>query len=205
MIHTAELAKAIAQAEQAREKKSVMVAKIMRSINDAEGQIAQLVKQDQAEAYRAIELLKVNDDLRQRNAALNKELMDERSRANRLEVELSKKMNEYQDMIVRLNKEKESPIFWIAAEEAHNERRPTKQQRREESEERMIAMSTVLSFGSTRMTQEAIQTVVDLLYFAINDRTPEEEKIIMKLMADFRKSLRPQMDVKDSTQNFYMK
>ncbi len=205
MIHTAELAKAIAQAEQAREKKSVMVAKIMRSINDAEGQIAQLVKQDQAEAYRAIELLKVNDDLRQRNAALNKELMDERSRANRLEVELSKKMNEYQDMIVRLNKEKESPIFWIAAEEAHNERRPTKQQRREESEERMIAMSTVLSFGSTRMTQEAIQTVVDLLYFAINDRTPEEEKIIQKLMADFRKSLRPQMDVKDSTQNFYMK
>ena len=69
----------------------------------------------------------------------------------------------------------------------------------------MIAMSTVLSFGSTRMTQEAIQTVVDLLYFAINDRTPEEEKIIQKLMADFRKSLRPQMDVKDSTQNFYMK
>ena len=205
MIHTAELAKAIAQAEQAREKKSVMVAKIMRSINDAEGQIAQLVKQDQAEAYRAIELLKVNDDLRQRNAALNKELMDERSRANRLEVELSKKMNEYQDMIVRLNKEKESPIFWIAAEEAHNERRPTKQQRREESEERMIAMSTVLSFGSTRMTQEAIQTVVDLLYFAINDRTSEEEKNIKKLMADFRKSLRPQMDVKDSTQNFYMK
>ena len=167
MIHTAELAKAIAQAEKKREKKSVMVAKIMRSINDAEGQIAQLVKQDQAEAYRAIELLKVNDDLRQRNAALNKELMDERSRANRLEVELSKKMNEYQDMIVRLNKEKESPIFWIAAEEAHNERRPTKQQRREESEERMIAMSTVLSFGSTRMTQEAVQT----------DRENEPEKM----------------------------
>ena len=66
MIQTAELAKAIAQAEQAREKKSAMVAKIMRSINDAEGQIAQLVKQDQAEAYRAIELLKVNDDLRQK-------------------------------------------------------------------------------------------------------------------------------------------
>lgn len=205
MIQTAELAKAIAQAEQAREKKSVMVAKIMRSINDAEGQIAQLVKQDQAEAYRAIELLKVNDDLRQRNAALSKALMDERSRANRLEVELSKKMNEYQDMIVRLNKEKESPIFWIAAEEAHNERRPTKQQRREESEERMIAMSTILSFGSTRMTQESVQTIVDLLYFAINDRTAEEDKIIKKLMADFRKSLRPQMDVKDSTQNFYMK
>ena len=32
-----------------------------------------------------------------------------------------------------------------------------------------------------------------------------EEKIIKKLMADFRKSLRPQMDVKDSTQNFYLK
>ena len=205
MIQTAELAKAIAQAEQAREKKSAMVAKIMRSINDAEGQIAQLVKQDQAEAYRAIELLKVNDDLRQRNAALSKALMDERSRAKRLEVELSRKMNEYQDMIVRLNKGKTSPLFWIAAEEAYNERKPTKQQKGEESEERMIALNTVLSFGSTRMTQEAVQTVVDLLYFAINDRTPEEEKNIKKLMSDFRKTMRPQMDVKDSTQNFYMK
>ena len=69
----------------------------------------------------------------------------------------------------------------------------------------MIAMSTVLSFGTTRMTQEAVQTVVDLLFFAINDRTPEEEKSIKQLMTDFRKALRPQMDVKDSTQNFYMK
>lgn len=212
MIHTAELAKAVAQTEQARKKKAEVLAMIMRSINETETLIAQLGEQNQDEINRTLKLQEENvnlrqknNDLRDRNAALNKELMDERSRANRLEVELSKKMNEYQDMIVRLNKEKESPIFWIAAEEAHNERRPTKQQRREESEERMIAMSTVLSFGSTRMTQEAIQTVVDLLYFAINDRTPEEEKIIKKLMADFRKSLRPQMDVKDSTQNFYMK
>ena len=205
MIQTAELAKAIAQAEQAREKKSVMVAKIMRSINDAEGQIAQLVKQDQAEAYRAIELLKVNDDLRQRNAALSKALMDERSRANRLEVELSKKMFEYQDMIVRLRKEKEGSQYWIAAEDYYDERKPTRQQKLQENKERMIAMSTILSFGSTRMTQESVQTIVDLLYFAINDRTPEEDKIIKKLMADFRKALRPQMDVKDSTQNFYMK
>lgn len=205
MIQTAELAKAIAQAEQAREKKSAMVAKIMRSINDAEGQIAQLVKQDQAEAYRAIELLKVNDDLRQRNAALSKALMDERSRANRLEVELSKKMFEYQDMIVRLRKEKEGSQYWIAAEDYYDERKPTRQQKLQENKERMIAMSTILSFGSTRMTQEAVQTIVDLLYFAINDRTPEEDKIIKKLMADFRKALRPQMDVKDSTQNFYMK
>ena len=205
MIHTAELAKAIAQAEQAREKKSAMVAKIMRSINDAEGQIAQLVKQDQAEAYRAIELLKVNDDLRQKNAALSKELMDERSRANRLEVELSKKMFEYQDKIVRLRKEKEGSQYWIAAEDYYDERKPTKQQKLQENKERMIAMSTILSFGSTRMTQEAVQTVVDLLYFAINDRTPEEEKNIKKLMSDFRKTMRPQMDVKDSTQNFYMK
>lgn len=205
MIQTAELAKAIAQAEQAREKKSAMVAKIMRSINDAEGQIAQLVKQDQAEAYRAIELLKVNDDLRQRNAALNKALMDERSRANRLEVELSKKMFEYQDMIVRLRKEKEGSQYWIAAEDYYDERKPTRQQKLQENKERMIAMSTILSFGSTRMTQESVQTIVDLLYFAINDRTPEEDKIIKKLMADFRKALRPQMDVKDSTQNFYMK
>ena len=205
MIHTAELAKAIAQAEQAREKKSAMVAKIMRSINDAEGQIAQLVKQDQAEAYRAIELLKVNDDLRQKNAALSKALMDERSRANRLEVELSKKMFEYQDMIVRLRKEKEGSQYWIAAEDYYDERKPTRQQKLQENKERMIAMSTILSFGSTRMTQEAVQTVVDLLYFAINDRTPEEEKNIKKLMSDFRKAMRPQMDVKDSTQNFYMK
>lgn len=205
MIQTAELAKAIAQAEQAREKKSAMVAKIMRSINDAEGQIAQLVKQDQAEAYRAIELLKVNDDLRQRNAALSKALMDERSRANRLEVELSKKMFEYQDMIVRLRKEKEGSQYWIAAEDYYDERKPTRQQKLQENKERMIAMSTILSFGSTRMTQESVQTIVDLLYFAINDRTPEEDKIIKKLMADFRKVLRPQMDVKDSTQNFYMK
>ena len=151
MIQTAELAKAIAQAEQAREKKSAMVAKIMRSINDAEGQIAQLVKQDQAEAYRAIELLKVNDDLRQRNAALSKALMDERSRANRLEVELSKKMFEYQDMIVRLRKEKEGSQYWIAAEDYYDERKPTRQQKLQENKERMIAMSTILSFGSTRM------------------------------------------------------
>lgn len=205
MIQTAELAKAIAQAEQAREKKSAMVAKIMRSINDAEGQIAQLVKQDQAEAYRAIELLKVNDDLRQKNAALSKALMDERSRANRLEVELSKKMFEYQDMIVRLRKEKEGSQYWIAAEDYYDERKPTRQQKLQENKERMIAMSTILSFGSTRMTQESVQTIVDLLYFAINDRTPEEEKNIKKLMSDFRKAMRPQMDVKDSTQNFYMK
>ena len=205
MIQTAELAKAIAQAEQAREKKSAMVAKIMRSINDAEGQIAQLVKQDQTEAYRAIELLKVNDDLRQRNAALSKALMDERSRANRLEVELSKKMFEYQDMIVRLRKEKEGSQYWIAAEDYYDERKPTRQQKLQENKERMIAMSTILSFGSTRMTQESVQTIVDLLSFAINNSTPEEDKILKKLIVDFRKALRPQMDVKDSTQNFYMK
>ena len=212
MIHTAELAKAVAQTEQARQKKVAMVAKIMRSINEAEGLITQLGEQNQDEINRALEIQKENVDLRQknnvlreRNAALNKELMDERSRAKRLEDELSKKMNEYQDMIVRLNKGKTSPISWIAAEEAYNERKPTKQQKVEESEERMIALNTVLSFGSTRMTQEAVQTVVDLLYFAINDRTPEEEKNIKKLMSDFRKAMRPQMDVKDSTQNFYMK
>jgi hypothetical protein len=147
----------------------------------------------------------VNDDLRQRNAALSKALMDERSRANRLEVELSKKMFEYQDMIVRLRKEKEGSQYWIAAEDYYDERKPTRQQKLQENKERMIAMSTILSFGSTRMTQESVQTIVDLLYFAINDRTPEEDKIIKKLMADFRKALRPQMDVKDSTQNFYMK
>ena len=131
--------------------------------------------------------------------------MDEQSRAKRLEVELSKKMFEYQDMIVRLRKEKEGSKYWIAAEDYYDERKPTRQQKLQENKERMIAMSTILSFGSTRMTQESVQTIVDLLYFAINDRTPEEDKIIKKLMADFRKALRPQMDVKDSTQNFYMK
>ena len=212
MIHTAELAKAVARTEQARQKKAKVLDMIMRSINETEALIAQLGKQNQDELNRALEIQKENvdlrqknNDLRERNAALNKELMDERSRAKRLEDELSKKMNEYQDMIVRLNKGKTSPISWIAAEEAYNERKPTKQQKVEESEERMIALNTVLSFGSTRMTQEAVQTVVDLLYFAINDRTPEEEKNIKKLMADFRKALRPQMDVKDSTQNFYLK
>ena len=152
-----------------------------------------------------MEILDENADLKQRNAALNKELMDQTSRANRLEEELSKKVHEYQDIIVKLSKEKEGPRYWIAAEDDYDEHESTRRQKSKESEERMIAMSTVLSFGSTRMTQDAIQTIVDLLHFALNDRTPEEDKAIKKMMDDFRKTLRPQMEVKDSTQNFYMK
>ncbi len=209
MIHTAELAKAIALAEQDRQKKSAMVAKIMRTINDAEGQIAQLVKQDQMEAYRAIEILKTNDnlrkqnsDLKDRNAALNKELMDERSRANRMESELREQVARNQlERRYLLTRNRYGGMMTAEAEPDEDKCRGKNQK----DEERAIPFSTILSFGSTRMTQEAVQTIVDLLYFAINDRTPEEDKIIKKMMADFRKALRPQMDVKDSTQNFYMK
>lgn len=95
MIHTAELAKAVARTEQARQKKAEVLAMIMRSINETEALIAQLGEQNQHELNRALEIQKENvelrqknNDLRDRNAALNKELMDERSRANRMESEL---------------------------------------------------------------------------------------------------------------------
>ena len=208
MIHTAELAKAVAQTEQARQKKVAMVAKIMRSINEAEGLIAQLGEQNQDEINRALEIQKENVDLRQknnvlrdRNAALNKELMDERSRANRMESELREQIAKNQDVKQYIIHNQYGCIMAAEAGPDEDKCRGINQN----DEERAIPFSTILSFGSTRMTQEAVQTVVDLLYFAINDRTPEEEKNIKKLMADFRKALRPQMDVKDSTQNFYMK
>jgi len=205
MIHEAELAKAIAQTEQARKRNTAFIAKLTHSINEAEDVIAKFSEQSEKEIKRTTELLKENVDLKTQLAAVRKELTDERMRSNRLEVELSKKVHENQNMKVKLRKEIKDGEFWIAAEDDYDERMPTSQQKEQESEERMIAMSTVLSFGTTRMTQEAVQTVVDLLFFAINDRTPEEEKSIKQLMTDFRKALRPQMDVKDSTQNFYMK
>lgn len=206
MKHTTEFAKAIALAEQARNKKSAIVAQILQSINDAEGLIAQLGEQGQMEAKRTIDILEENADLKQRNAALNKELMEQTSRANRLEAELHnqvmKNQEEMQYYHLTFNYDK---IGYMAAEDEAEVAQQPRSQKSQRIKERMIAMSTVLSFGSTRMTQEAVQTVVDLLYFAINDRTPEEDRNIKKLMADFRKTMRPQMDVKDSTQNFYMK
>ena len=208
MIHTAELAKAIARTEQARKKKAEVFAMITRSINETEALIAQLGEQNQDELNRALEIQKENVDLRQknndlrdRNAALHKELMDERSRANRMESELREQIAKNQDVKQYIIHNQYGCIMAAEAGPDEDKCRGINQN----DEERAIPFSTILSFGSTRMTQEAVQTVVDLLYFAINDRTPEEEKNIKKLMADFRKVLRPQMDVKDSTQNFYLK
>jgi len=208
MIHTAELAKAVARTEQARQKKAKVLDMIMRSINETEALIAQLGKQNQDELNRALEIQKENVDLRQknnvlrdRNAALNKELMDERSRANRMESELREQIAKNQEVKQYIIHNQYGCIMAAEAGPDEDKCRGINQN----DEERAIPFSTILSFGSTRMTQEAVQTVVDLLYFAINDRTPEEEKNIKKLMADFRKVLRPQMDVKDSTQNFYLK
>ena len=208
MIHTAELAKAVARTEQARKKKAEVFAMITRSINETEALIAQLGEQNQDELNRALEIQKENVDLRQknndlrdRNAALNKELMDERSRANRMESELREQIAKNQDVKQYIIHNQYGCIMAAEAGPDEDKCRGINQN----DEERAIPFSTILSFGSTRMTQEAVQTVVDLLYFAINDRTPEEEKNIKKLMADFRKVLRPQMDVKDSTQNFYLK
>lgn len=208
MIHTAELAKAVARTEQARQKKAEVLDMIMRSINETEALIAQLGKQNQDELNRALEIQKENVDLRQknnvlrdRNAALNKELMDERSRANRMESELREQIAKNQDVKQYIIHNQYGCIMAAEAGPDEDKCRGINQN----DEERAIPFSTILSFGSTRMTQEAVQTVVDLLYFAINDRTSEEEKNIKKLMADFRKALRPQMDVKDSTQNFYLK
>ena len=208
MIHTAELAKAVARTEQARQKKAKVLDMIMRSINETEALIAQLGKQNQDELNRALEIQKENVDLRQknnvlrdRNAALNKELMDERLRANRMESELREQIAKNQDVKQYIIHNQYGCIMAAEAGPDEDKCRGINQN----DEERAIPFSTILSFGSTRMTQEAVQTVVDLLYFAINDRTSEEEKNIKKLMADFRKALRPQMDVKDSTQNFYLK
>ena len=208
MIHTAELAKAVARTEQARQKKAEVLDMIMRSINETEALIAQLGKQNQDELNKELEIQKENVDLRQknnvlrdRNAALNKELMDERSRANRMESELREQIAKNQEVKQYIIHNQYGCIMAAEAGPDEDKCRGINQN----DEERAIPFSTILSFGSTRMTQEAVQTVVDLLYFAINDRTSEEEKNIKKLMADFRKVLRPQMDVKDSTQNFYMK
>lgn len=205
MIHEAELAKAIAQTEQAHDKKSAIVTKIIRSINDAERMIAQLDQQDQNETKRTLEILKENAELKIKVAAVKKELIDQTSRANRLEAELQEQARKYQETVKSRTVVNNVYYPSVAAKYIEETDKYLTGRGKGENEERMIAMSTVLSFGSTRMTQDSVQTIVDLLYFALNDRTPKEDKAIKKLMADFRKELRSQMNVKDSTQNFYMK
>jgi len=177
MIHEAELTRAIAQNEQALESRRATIAKIARSINEVERQVAKLGEQDQNDIKKTVEMLKENNELRIQLAATKKELMDQTLRSHRLEAELQEHVMKNQNMM-----------------EPH----------RKESEERMIALSSIISYGSTRMVAEDVQKIADMLFFLTPDRTPEEEKAIKKMMADFKKALRPQMDVKDSTQNFYL-
>lgn len=205
MIHEEELKRAMAQAEHARTIKATIVAKLIRSINEAEDMVAQIGEQDQNESKKLIETLKENADLKMRVAAVKKELMDQTMRAKRLEKELRLQVQKYQEAIQTRTVVNNVYNRYEAAEYDDDTAHQDTKRKQQKEEERSIPMSTVLSFGSTRMTEDAVQTVVDLLYFAIDDRTPEEDKNIKKLMADFRKSLRPQMNVKDSTQNFYVK
>lgn len=205
MIHEEELKRAMAQAEHARTKKATIVAKLIRSINEAEGMVAQIGEQDQNESKKWIETLKENADLKMRVAAVKKELMDQTMRAKRLEEELKVQVQKYQE--ATRNRTVVNNVYnsYMAAEYDDDTAHQDTKRKEHKGEERTIPMSTVLSFGSTRMTQEAVQTIVDLLYFAINDRTLEEEKNIKKMIDDFRKTLRPQVNAKDSTQNFYLK
>ena len=205
MIHEEELKRAMAQAEHARTKKATIVAKLIRSINEAEGMVAQIGEQDQNESKKWIETLKENADLKMRVAAVKKELMDQTMRAKRLEEELKVQVQKYQEATRNRTVVYNVYNSNVAAEYDDDADFQDTKRKEHKGEERTIPMSTVLSFGSTRMTQEAVQTLVDLLYFAINDRTPEEEKNIKKMMDDFRKTLRPQVNAKDSTQNFYLK
>ncbi len=167
--------------------------------------VAQIGEQDQNESKKLIETLKENADLKMRVAAVKKELMDQTMRAKRLEEELKVQVQKYQE--ATRNRTVVNNVYnsYMAAEYDDGTAHQDTKRKQQKEEERSIPMSTVLSFGSTRMTQEAVQTIVDLLYFAINDRTPEEEKNIKKIIDDFRKTLRPQVNAKDSTQNFYLK
>lgn len=205
MIIEAKLAKAIAQAEQSRKRNNVFIAKLMNSINEAESTIAQFSEQSEKEVKKTTDLLKENAHLKTQVAAVKKELMDQTLRANRLQEELKLQVLKYQESIQNRTVVNNVYNSYVAAE--YNDDADFHNTKREEhkGEERTIPMSTVLSFGSTRMTLEAVQTLVDLLYFAINDRTSEEDKNIKKMMDDFRKALRPQINAKDSTQYFYLK
>ncbi|MBO5628650.1 MAG: hypothetical protein J5965_06160, partial [Aeriscardovia sp.] len=203
MIHVPELTKAIAQAERNRNKKLAVVDEIIRTINVAEGLVAQIGEQNHKETDKLIEALKENADLKTQIAAVKKELMDQTIRAHRLEDELKVQVQKYQEAAQSRTVVNNVYYSHVAAEYDDDADFQDTKRKEHKGEERTIPMSTVLSFGSTRMTQEAVQTLVDLLYFAINDRTPEEDKNIQKMMDDFRKTLRPQVNAKDSTQNFY--
>ena len=189
----AELARTAAQVEQARKKKELMVLRITNSINDVNKLLEQFNLQDEKDTKRTIGLVNDNTHLKTRIVALQKELMNQKSRADRMEEELREQVAKNQSVI-----HGNDNIDMAAEDDGFAERN-------RKNEERMIPMSTVISFCKTRMTGEAVQTLADLLYFALQDRTAQEEAEIKGMMDAFKTSMRPQMDVKDSTQNFYLK
>lgn len=205
MIHEEELKRAMAHAEHARTKKATIVAKLIRSINEAEGMVAQIGEQDQNESKKLIETLKENADLKMRVAAVKKELMDQTSKAHRLEEELRLQVQKYQEAIQTRTVVNNVYNRYEAAEYDDGTAHQDTKRKQQKEEERRIPMSTVLSFSTSRTSVEQIQTLVDLLYFAIDNRTPKEEKAIKQMLTDFLNPRRPQMNVKDSTQNFYVK
>ena len=205
MIHEEELKRAMAQAEHTRTKKATIVAKLIRSINEAEGMVAQIGEQDQNESKKLIETLKENADLKMRVAAVKKELMDQTSKAHRLEEELRLQVQKYQEAIQTRTVVNNVYNSYMAAEYDDDTAHQDTKRKQQKEEERRIPMSTVLSFSTSRTSVEQIQTLVDLLYFAIDNRTPKEEKAIKQMLTDFLNPRRPQMNVKDSTQNFYVK
>lgn len=191
----AELARTAAQVEQARKKKKLMVLRITNSINDVNKLLEQFNLQDEKDTKRTIGLVNDNTHLKTRIVALQKELMNQKSRADRMEEELREQVAKNQSVI---HGNDNYNIDMAAEDDGFAERN-------RKNEERMIPMSTVISFCKTRMTGEAVQTLADLLYFALQDRTAQEEAEIKGMMDAFKTSMRPQMDVKDSTQNFYLK
>ena len=205
MIPKAEFAKAMAQNEQEQNRRQVQFGKILRIATDLQNLVEQMGERDKKYYDRTAELLKENADLRLRVTSLQKELTDQTMRANRMERELQVQVQRSQMEIEDYRQKMNifiSHSYPIAAEDSFEDRQYKNMYG--EKTERKIPMATVLSFGSTRMTEDAVQTLMDLLYFALSDRTPEEDKSIKKMMTDFRKAQRLQMNVKDSTQNFYM-
>lgn len=204
MIREEELAEAIARKEQAYGKKLSMMTRMESSINTMGQQLAQLRTMAQNDEKKDMDLLKENQDLRIRNAALNKELAEQTSRAKRLEEELKMQVQKYQEAIQHRMVVNNVYKRYMAAEYDEDEDYHDTKREQQKEEERSIPMSTVLSFSTTRSKVEQIQTLVDLLYFALDNRTPEEDKAIKQMLTDFLGPRRPQMNVKDSTQNFYM-
>lgn len=196
MLRKEELTRAISQNMQVRQMRAELMERIGRSINDVEQQIVQLGEQDRKEAGIVDSMMKTNEDLRQKLAEVERELFVQTSKAMRLEEELRAQVEKYQQLTNVYQKRRYSDCY-MDAEPLHDEQE-------QESKERMIPMSTVISFSTTRSTQESVQTLADLLFFALSDRTPDEEKAIKKMIADYKKSMRPQVNATDSTQNFYL-